>query len=223
MFSVKTKIFAVIFINISIFSLIFAYFSGIVTPIIYAKCEAVITNHVESIIAKTLSLSAPSDLFDDIINFTYNKDGSIAAFTADMAGRAKLRSLISKSITDSISDENKIDFNIKSGTLSGIPFLFDTGFNICISIDALSYAEFDVTSEFIDSGINQTLHKLSLKVETTSALKAPFMKDRITTETLIPLSETVLIGDVPEAYTVIIRAHEQDEEDINDYAAGIEN
>ena len=201
--------------------MILAYITGIVKPILYAKSEAHMKMYIEESISKALS-DADSTNFANPIHFKYNTDGSISAYSADMLSAAKLRAYISDRLITPLGQELSINFRINIGSLSGVPFLYGRGPAVTIHLNGLTFANFNIASEFLDSGINQTLHRLILKVECVSTLKEPLGGKHIYVTTDIPISETVLIGDVPDAYTLIIRAAEEDEADINDYAANVD-
>lgn len=224
MFSRKTKFFACISAIFFCFSLFIGYLSGIVIPILYSKSEAYMKTYIEKSVADAIIASDRSGVFINPISFEYDNNGNISAYTADSLSTAKLRAFISNNIIESASGESDISFHIASGTLSGIPFLYGKGPQIRIQLKGINLVTFDTSSEFTDSGINQTLHKIALNIKAKSTIKAPLSlgKKQIIAETSIPLSETVLVGDVPEAYTVIYRAHEDDEEDINDYGAAVD-
>ncbi|MBQ7821988.1 MAG: sporulation protein YunB [Clostridia bacterium] len=222
MFTRKAKLYAFVFTVISLFSVFLAYISGVVKPILYSQSEAAVRMHVESSILSSLVNGVSGGVFTDPIKFSYNADGTVSGYTADMLAAAKLRALISENMITSLESDTDINLEIPLGTLSGIPFLYEHGPVMKVGLDAVSYASFNIASEFNDAGINQTLHRLILKVTVDTSLKAPLTSKKISVDTDIPISETVLIGDVPEAYTVIIRAHEEDEEDINDFAAEVE-
>jgi sporulation protein YunB len=223
MFSIKAKILALFFAIILFSALFISYISGIVKPLILNKCEADLKIFVQDAINSAISDELDRELFVNLIDFSSTSEGKVTAYSANMLTAAKIRSVLGKKITEINKSLKETELVINSGLITGIPFLYSSGNEIKIRIDGFTYSEFNVSSEFTDAGINQTLYKVYLDIKAVSRIKAPFLNERIITETRIPLSETVIIGDVPDAYTVIIRAHEEDEEDINDFAADIEN
>ena len=222
MFSLKSRIFTCLFIIIFVFTLIIGYTSGIVIPILHSKSEAYIKAYIEKYVAEAIIESDEHGIFENPINFEYDTNGKICAYSADALMIAKLRAFITENIIEAIDREKDIGFNINAGTLSGIPFLYGKGPEIKINLTGMTFVTFNTVSEFTDSGINQTLHKILLDIEAKCYIKEPLGKSSIVTKTTLPLSETVLIGNVPDAYTVINRAYEDDEEDINDYGAQID-
>lgn len=223
MISLKAKILSMIFLFFSGFTLLLAYFTGIVKPLIVNKCEAELRTYVQQAVNSAITDAADYELFTELIKFSYSPDGKIAAYSADMLASSRIRAAIGNGLTEDLVVEKETLLTINSGIFSGVPFLYSRGRPIDVLIDGFIFSELNVASEFTDAGINQTLHRIYLEVDAVSHIKAPFINENISTETRIPISETVLIGDVPDAYTVIIRAHEEDEEDINDYAADLEN
>jgi len=60
--------------------------------------------------------------------------------------------------------------------------------------------ETDLVSQFSQSGINQTLHRIYLNVNCTVTILTPFdtIEQSITNQVLI--AEAVIVGDVPSTY-----------------------
>lgn len=197
-----------------------AYLSGVVKPILIRHLKTKSTEYIEKVIASAITEATASGIYISPINYVYDNEGKIAAYSADMLSASKLRAYLSEHILENKKQSIKVPLEISLGTLSGIPFLYGKGPSFDLKINSLNFVNFNISSEFKDSGINQTLHRIILEVEATVMLEEPIRTDSIKIKTSLPLSETVIVGDVPDAYTVIIRASEDDEEDINDYGAG---
>ncbi len=60
--------------------------------------------------------------------------------------------------------------------------------------------ETDLVSQFSEAGINQTLHRIYLKVSTEVTILTPFdtIQQQITNQVLI--AEAVILGEVPDTY-----------------------
>ena len=72
----------------------------------------------------------------------------------------------------------------------------------------------DLRSEFIDAGINQTLHKIYLQVECEVVILTPFdtIEEKITNQVL--LAESVILGTTPNTYYNFEGTSEGDELEI---------
>ncbi len=206
----------------SLIAVFFAYINGIVKPIIVKKCKALAIKELESTLSYALNNAVDKGMFLNPIDFIYDENGNISAYSSNTGTVSKLRSYLSNYVLESRKLNRREILDIKLGSLTGIPMLYSMGPKLNIKISSLSYASFDIVSEFSDSGINQTLHRTILNVKGSFIIEEPLDCGEITVESSLVLSETVIVGDVPEAYTVIIRAKEDDEADINDYGANVD-
>ena len=60
----------------------------------------------------------------------------------------------------------------------------------------------NLSSEFIDNGINQTLHRIYLDVDTNINIITPFNIIGNSYKTRVLLAESIIVGKVPESYTI---------------------
>ena len=60
--------------------------------------------------------------------------------------------------------------------------------------------ETDLRTEFVDAGINQTLHRIYLNIKCNVSILTPYsvIKDEIYNQVL--LTEGVIVGNIPETY-----------------------
>ena len=199
-----------------------AYLNGIIKPILYRECEAYAKTLLADVVSKSLTDDKASTFFDNTMNFTYNNDGYISSYSLNMLSANKIRAFLADTVISEIKARNALKLNVSTGTLSGLSFFYGKGPDINVNLTALYGISCDLTSEFTDSGINQTLHRLNLEFTASTSIKEPLTSDKIILKTSVPISETVIVGDIPEAYTLILRADEDDENMINDYGARLE-
>lgn len=89
---------------------------------------------------------------------------------------------------------------IPLGTLSGIPLFNDKGSAIDIEVSPVGAVNCDFSSKFEAAGINQTLHRIYLIVNSTVELVVPTMRQTIELSTSVLICETVIVGKVPETF-----------------------
>ena len=217
----KAKLFIFLFTLGITASLTLSYMNAIVKPILYRECEAYAKTMLNEVVSQALAEDIANTYFDKAMNFTYNSEGYVSTYSLNMLNANKIRAYVSKEIISDIKSNNSLKLKVSTGTLSGIAFFYGKGPKLSISLSALYGITCDLTSEFTDSGINQTLHSLSLEISANTAIKEPLTTQSLSLVTTVPISETVIIGDVPEAYTLILRASEDDEGLINDYGASL--
>ena len=97
---------------------------------------------------------------------------------------------------DSLDDP----LSIPIGSFSGLPVL--SGVGPVVSVPTAPYGSVKCTflSKFVSAGINQTVHKIYLNVETSISLVLPFNKLKVDDSTEVLISESLIIGEIPETY-----------------------
>ena len=90
--------------------------------------------------------------------------------------------------------------NYLFGKISGIRFLSNLGPKFRIELEKGGKIETDIKSDFESVGINQTIHRLVLKLNCQISLLTPFEKIVKTVEAKQILAETVIVGEIPENY-----------------------
>ena len=74
-------------------------------------------------------------------------------------------------------------------------------------------------SVFSDAGINQTLHRIVLEVKTTVSAIIPGYTTSVEISGQFVIAETIIVGEVPDAYTHVISGNSDLIGNINDYNA----
>lgn len=146
------------------------------------------------------------DVFQDIdyselITIEKNTDDEIIMLSANSGIVNNL------ALNTSLKSQDKLDmlfegetYYIPLGTLSGMPLLNERGPSIGIEITPIGKVVCSIYSKFESVGINQTLHRLFLDVESTVEIIMPTMQK--TLKIVIPalLSENLIVGNVPQTY-----------------------
>ncbi len=86
------------------------------------------------------------------------------------------------------------------GYFVGGQFLGDAFFDIRLNFEQISNVSPIFSSTFEEAGINQTIHRINLTLETKGILMLPNHTQEFTVSLTIPLCETVIIGNVPSGF-----------------------
>ncbi len=172
------------------------------TPIINTLALSRAQNLATVIINDTVAEALGSDgyNFSRLIITEYDDSGKISALSVDSVGMNKLKSLISVSITRAIGDIEESRISIAAGTLTGSTFLTGRGPKITLNVHISCACSIEVRNSFEYTGINQTMHKVMLDITTDVYVLS--VGNTLTSQvfTSIPVSETVIIGQIPEIY-----------------------
>ena len=176
----------------------------------YFVVKNIVIDFTKSSVNKMVTTSA-NNAINDIINSRIFDFDAITTIEKD--ANNKINSLsINSSMTNKISNNlaiktqeylnNQIKFGVEIpiGTLSGIFFLNGKGSFLNFSCTPVGEVKCDFNSEFKDTGINQTIHRLFVEVKSKVSVNLP-IKTYIHEEIITFLiNETIIVGDVPTVY-----------------------
>ncbi len=74
------------------------------------------------------------------------------------------------------------------------------GPDIRVRMTPVGSVSVDFTDEFHAAGINQTRHKIYLLLKTQVKIVVPLGSEVINVSTRVPISESIIVGDVPQTY-----------------------
>lgn len=191
-------------------------------PLTVAQTTSDVTYEIQKIISECVA----KGYYDDIVTLKYNSNGGVVSLETNAGKIALLTSEITKSVLSSIGKTSKLIVAIPLGNLTGGAIFTGKGPDINIKLLLSPKINCRIENEFNESGINQTLHRIVAVVETDVYALVPAKKQNIKVETRYCIAETVIIGDVPDAYTKINRLDdelsESDIDDIYDFGATLQ-
>ena len=87
-----------------------------------------------------------------------------------------------------------------------------------VGIASLGYADADFISAFTSAGVNQTRHQILLEIHAEARLMTTFGGCDVQLTTQMAVTDTVIVGTVPESYTYIDDTEQSLLGKVNDYA-----
>ena len=164
--------------------------------------------------------------YSDIIRLSYKSDGNVAALECDLPTALVLRARIARDALEKFRDESLMYVSVPLGSVSGIELLSGRGPSIDIRLVLAHGIRVYIGSEFREAGINQTLHRVTVCFDVEISVLTPTHSASFTVNNSYPIAETVIVGDVPDAYTKIDRLTdditEEEIDDIYDFGAAAE-
>lgn len=176
-----------------------------IRPIVYDMSEHASRETAVIAVNKTVEelLTDENNNFSKLAEIKYNNFGDISSVQTDVTGINLLQSKISQMVTkdfDNIS-ENSAEFSL--GTLSGFSPLNNLGPKIRIKILPIGNVETSLISTFKNAGINQSNHQIILNVKARVITVLPGYSQKNDINLQYILSDTVIVGNVPDGYTYI--------------------
>lgn len=157
--------------------------------------------------------------YDQLITVTQSGDGQISSIQTDMMAVNQLKTRIVHSIIEDLEQEENRSIHVPVGTLMGSQLTSGRGPYVEIQVLPTGYVQSDIYNEFTSAGINQTLHRIMLHIEVEVLVILPGYSVETKTGTDFCIAETVIVGRIPDGYTVVEGDSRSDLSKIFDYSA----
>ena len=138
--------------------------------------------------------------YEDIINVTKDNQGNISFMSVDSIKVNQINREVAKKAQENLKEYENKGIPVPVGTLSGISLLAGVGKPINLAVIATGNVSCKFTSLFESKGVNQTLHSIYLEVNAVVNLEIPLSYSTIDSKSQVLLCETILVGEVPNAY-----------------------
>lgn len=145
--------------------------------------------------------------YDALVN-VYETNGKVYLLQANSSRLNTLAADCANAAQRRIAALGEQGVSIPLGTLSGVPLFAGTGPRITLRFTPAGAVHSSFESEFRSAGINQTLHRVNLRLTATVRVILPGESHTLTVEAEAPIAENIIVGDVPDAYTNV--ANEED-------------
>lgn len=197
----KIKLKVRIVIIVIIFSLVafgYQFNKNIMSTIIIAS-DAEMRGRATEIINKiVLDEYSKQFNYNNIINIEKDRDGNIVMLQADTLKLNKIACDVSIKTQNQLRNMGDTGIKIPLGYIFKNSILAYIGPKIMVKMQPIGSIETKYISQFQSSGINQTRHKIFVKLNTTIRVIIPLMSNDIKIENEIPISEIIIVGKVPE-------------------------
>ncbi len=136
----------------------------------------------------------------NLVNINRADDGSIDSLTLNAEAANKLKSEIALNVLDYMNKSENYNIEVPIGNFCGSEFLSGMGPTVKFRIIPCNIAHIDFESKFKPAGINQVLHTLSVRVDIDIGALLPGFQEISNLSSSAVVSETVIMGDVPDTY-----------------------
>ena len=138
--------------------------------------------------------------YDRIVYFEKDLDGKITALKTNMAEINRLKTDILNIINDEILALDTSHLGIPVGSLFLPEFFSGKGPSIPVRILSIRNSDATFSSDFIQAGINQTLHQLTMDVSVDVSVLVLAQISSFTVNSEVVVAQTIIVGDVPGTY-----------------------
>lgn len=195
----KRKRAGVILIILLLLSVVYYFFDAALFsamgPLAKNKAETAATAAIESAVCD-LDMIRDAENLTDILR---DADGKILSMSTDTKKLAAFRAQLTEALTKEL-DDFRLQLQIPLGSVIGRGMLSGRGILLKLYVIGTGGLFVDTESVFESAGLNQTCHRVYVTVSTEFTLLYHGKTEMVTVSTKVLASETVIVGEVPNAY-----------------------
>lgn len=182
-------------INLTLFIYIF---DKTVMPTVMAVADAEMRAKAIEIVNRAIINEYSNQFnYDQIIKVDKDSEGNIVMLKADTLKMNKIACDVALESQKELKKLGEVGIKIPIGYISRNNILSYYGPSITIKMQPIGHVETKYSSEFESAGINQTRHKIYVKVKTTVRVIIPLKSNDIEVTNEVPIAETIVIGKTP--------------------------
>ncbi len=221
MSKLKKRLFSVLIFAILASALCISYFRNSLRPTVVSMAENYATREATVKINACVAdaLLKDGEFYGGLVSFSNDQDGKVRFLTTDFSKTNVLKAKLSTALADRLGEIKGKVFYIPMGNVINSNLFAGKGPNLKVEILSVGAVTTDFRSELEAAGINQTLHRIMLDVSVNVSLYVPFSIRDVSIKSSVCIAETVLVGDVPDAYTFVVENGDGIAGEINDYGA----
>lgn len=138
--------------------------------------------------------------YEDLATIIKDEKGNVTMVKSNIIPINKIISDVAVEIQSELEKMESKDVGIRLGTFTGTKLLSGRGPKVKLRIAEVGSVLTDFKSEFIQAGINQTLHRVYLEVKCNVSILTPFntIEEEIVNQVI--LAESIIVGTTPSTY-----------------------
>ena len=189
---------AIIVLIIIIFNTIVIFFDKRIMPSVIEIATIMAKNQTLEILnRKSVDILSQEFKYNEMIKIEKDNQGNIILVQADTIKLNYIAAKLSTECNKELSDMNNATVKVPLGWMGGKGAFYNLGPEITMEIQPLGNISTSYESKFEGAGMNQTRHKIYLNIIAKIRLKLPLNNQDIEVSTQIPVSDTIIVGKIP--------------------------
>lgn len=183
-----------------IFLILFTVTDISIRPVVRENSAYIVKNEVTIMINDCVAsfLEGHKVNYSELVNITYDASGGVSAVSTNTVNINKLKTGITNDIAKQLKESEGEKIKVSLGNIFDSYLLDYIGLEFQVKLTDYGFVGTNVISEFKSGGINQTLHSLKLSIKVDVNINVGTLYQTETVETEVLLTETVLVGNVPD-------------------------
>lgn len=155
---------------------------------------------IESIQKTVQSQIAPELEYAELVELRLTAAGKVAYLQSKTGAINRISTKTTLIVQQCLNKLHSETVRIPVGQIIGLKSLAGYGPLLPVKIIPVGVVESSIKDRFESVGINQIRHKIYVRIKTAVKIAAPLIGDEIVIVTDVPLTETIIMGEVPNLY-----------------------
>jgi sporulation protein YunB len=143
---------------------------------------------------------SPGIKYQDLINIQLNSEGKVALIQPNTGEINRISAETMLAVQKRLQGLPKFTVKISMGQVVGSKIMASFGPDIAVKVLPIGFVESAINDRFDLAGINQVRHRIYLTVKAVVKMVIPLVNQEVEVNTDVPLTEAVIVGDVPNVY-----------------------
>lgn len=169
-------------------------------PIFVASCKTAANSKAIHIVNSEVDNVMSGYTYNDLMDIEKDENGNVTLLKANTVLVNQITARIASNIQKRIDESPTTMVYINYGSVSGITILKNLGPKFEIELETAGKMNRKIKSEFESVGVNQTLHKIYIELDTSISILTPIGSYGQDVNSEVLLTEAVIVGDVPQTY-----------------------
>lgn len=197
----STKLIIFLMVVIIFFTVIAIYFSKNVKPIVLDYSQATVRALGVNAVNQAAIIVINDELkYEDLFTIEFDNNNKVSMIKANSPAINVLARNMASVTQNNLKSIGVQELEIPLGTFTGINLLTGHGPDITIKIMPVGNVLCDFKSQFIQAGINQTVHKIYIDVLIDISIILPIDDVNVSVNTEILVCENLIIGEIPDVF-----------------------
>ena len=196
------KIWTILIVVILLLVFIFWYIYAVVNPIVVETSEAKIKSLTQTTLSNSVLniVSNEENLFDELVKYTFSNENKISLISVSSIKANLLARQITNHAQSQLDSVTSTGVEIHMGAFTGITVLASWGPLVKVGLSPIGTVTATFKSEFVSAGINQTVHKIFINLQSSVFVVLPTSSPKIDAHTEVLITETLIVGEIPSTY-----------------------
>lgn len=137
---------------------------------------------------------------ENLVEYEKDQGGRIAAYRVNTPLINQVAAQAAQAVQGELKNLAEQPFGVPLGSFTGSTLLGSSGPRLPVHLVPIGTVAIDIKQEFKGEGINQTRHRIWLQATAVMRIVLPLTSREVQVSQDLPLSETVIVGPVPESF-----------------------